>query len=139
MVNTQQLQGSWNRLRGQVKEKWGNLTDDDLQMQNGNLDQIIGKIQQRTGETREAIEDFLNNLTAKGASTLSQAAETAGQYVQQAGSQLRDKYQEVAGELGEGYEKMGEVVRNNPTQSLAASFGIGLAVGVLVGLALRSR
>ena len=63
MVNTQAIQGSWNRLSGQLKEKWGNLTDDDLQIQGGNVDQVVGKIQQKTGETREAIEEYLNNLT----------------------------------------------------------------------------
>ena len=51
MVNTQEIQGSWNRIKGQVKEKWGNLTDDDLQIQGGNLDQLIGKIQKKTGES----------------------------------------------------------------------------------------
>jgi uncharacterized protein YjbJ (UPF0337 family) len=58
LVNTQQLQGTWNRLRGEIKEKWSNLTDDDLQLQGGNIEQVVGKIQQKTGESREAIEDF---------------------------------------------------------------------------------
>ena len=74
MVNTQELQGSVNRLKGQVKEKWGNLTDDDLQMQGANLDQVVGRIQQKTGETREAVEEFLDKLTSHGASAVSQAA-----------------------------------------------------------------
>lgn len=139
MVNTQELQGSWNRLKGQVKDKWGTLTDDDLQIHGGNVDQVIGKIQQKTGETREAIEEFLNNLTTRSASAFSQAAETAGQYAQRAGHQIVDKYQRVADHVGDGYEQVERAFRHNPTQSVAASFGIGLALGVLVGLALRSR
>lgn len=139
MVNTQELQGSWNRLKGQVKEKWGTLTDDDLQIHGGNVDQVVGKIQQKTGETREAIEEFLNNLTTRSASTFSQAAETAGQYAQRAGHQIVDKYQRVADHVGDGYEQVERAFRHNPTQSVAASFGVGLALGVLVGLALRSR
>jgi uncharacterized protein YjbJ (UPF0337 family) len=139
MVNTQELQGSWNRLKGQVKAKWGNLTDDDLQMQGGNFDQIVGKIQQKTGESREAIEEFFNTLTSRGASAISQAAESAGQYAQRAGHEIRDRYQDVSEHLGEGYEQVSRVVRQNPTQSVAAAFGVGLALGVMVGLALRSR
>ena len=139
MVNTQELQGSWNRLKGQVKEKWGNLTDDDLQIQGGNMDQVVGKIQQKTGETREVVEEFLNTLTNRSASALSQAAEMAGQYAQRAGSQIRDKYQDVAEQVGEGYDQAEGMVRRNPTQSVAAAFGVGLALGVMVGLALRSR
>ncbi|MFO0950695.1 MAG: CsbD family protein [Isosphaeraceae bacterium] len=138
MVNTQELQGSWNKLKGQVKEKWGALTDDDLQLHGGNVDQVVGKIQQRTGESREAIEEFLNSLTSRGASALSQAAEMAGQYAQRAGSQIRDRYQDVADQVGEGYEQAESMVRRNPAQSVATAFGVGLALGVLVGLSLRS-
>src|SRR5208337_1312455 len=133
MVNTQELQGSWNRLKGQVKEKWGTLTDDDLQIHGGNVDQVVGKIQQKTGETREAIEEFLNNLTTRSASAFSQAAETAGQYAQRAGHQIVDKFQRVADHVGDGYEQVERALRHNPTQSVAASFGVGLALGVLVG------
>ena len=139
MVNAQQLQGSWNRIRGQVKEKWGNLSDDDLQMQNGNVDQVVGKIQQKTGETREAIELFLSQLTSKGASALSQAAETAGQFAHDAGRQIRDRYQDVAQHVSEGYEQAEHLIQHNPTKSVAAAFGVGLGIGLLVGLALRSR
>ena len=139
MVNTQELQGSWSRIRGKVKEKWGNLSDDDLQVQGGNIDQLIGRIQQKTGESREAIEQFLENLTSRGASAISQAAQTAGHYAQQAGSQVREQYQHVADQVGEGYDQVQRVVRSNPVQSVAATFGVGLALGVLVGLALRSR
>jgi uncharacterized protein YjbJ (UPF0337 family) len=149
-MNVQQLQGSWNKLRGQVKEKWGNLTDDDLTIRDGNMDQVIGKIQQKTGESREAIEDFLNKLTSKGASAVSQVAEVAGQYAQQAGEYaqhagqqirdtVRDQYQNVAEQANYGYERAQGVVRSNPTQSVAVAFGIGLGLGVMVGLAMRSR
>jgi uncharacterized protein YjbJ (UPF0337 family) len=139
MVNTQQLQGSWNRIRGQVKEKWGNLSDDDLQVHGGNIDQLVGRIQQKTGESREAIEDYLTNLSSRSATALSQAAETAGHYVEQAGQQIRDRYQDVAGHVGEGYEQLQRVVRHNPAQTVVAAFGVGMTLGVLVGLAMRPR
>ena len=139
MVKTQELQGSWNRLKGRVKEKWGTLTDDDLHILGGNVDEVVGKIQQKTGETREAIEEFLNNLTARSASAISQAAETAGQYAQRTGHQVGDMYQRIADHAGDGYERVERTFRHNPTQSVAASFGVGFVLGVLVGLALRSR
>ena len=40
-INAQELQGQWNNLRGQVKQKWGQLTDDDLQIHQGNVDQLV--------------------------------------------------------------------------------------------------
>jgi uncharacterized protein YjbJ (UPF0337 family) len=139
MVNTQQLQGTWNRLRGEIKEKWANLTDEDLQLQGGNIDQVVGKIQQKTGESREVIEQFLNHLTSRSASVISQTAEAAGQYVQQAGRQVRERFGDVSQQFSDGYETMERAVRQRPTQSVAAALGVGLVVGIMVGLALRSR
>jgi len=138
-INAQELHGQWNRLRGQVKEKWGQLTDDDLQMQGGNVDQLIGRIQQRTGEGRETIERYLNDLTSRGASAISQAAESVGQYAHQAGDRLREHYGQFADQARERYDMAQDVVRQNPTQSVAAAFGVGLVAGLIVGLALRSR
>ena len=85
MINAQELQGQWNQVRGKVREKWGQLSDDDLTIQGGNVDQLIGKIQQKTGEGREAIEKFLGSLTSSGASTVSQVAEAARGYAQNLG------------------------------------------------------
>ncbi len=138
-INAQELQGQWNRLRGQVKERWGQLTDDDLQIHGGNIDQLVGKIQQRTGEGREAIERFLTDLTSKGSSAISQAAETVSNYAQQAGGRLREHYGDAANAARERFDYAQDVVRHNPTQSVAAAFGVGLVAGIIVGLALRSR
>lgn len=138
-MNTQQLQGSWNRIRGQVKERWGSLTDDDLMLHGGDIDRLVGTIQQKTGETREAVEEFLNHATSRSASMFSQAAETAGQYAQHATHQLRDQYRQIADHMGDGYEHMQDSVRQRPGHSIATALGVGLAVGFVVGLSLRSR
>src|SRR3954467_757802 len=119
-INAQELQGQWNTLRGRVKEKWGQLTEDDLQMQGGNVDQLVGRIQQRTGEGREAIEKFLGELTSRGSSTIAQATEAVGQYAQQAGDRLRETYGQVADRAGQvadqarqRYEQAEDLVRQN--------------------------
>jgi len=138
-INAQELQGQWNRLRGQVREHWGQLTDDDLQMQGGNVDQLVGRIQQKTGETREVIERYLNDLTARGGSAVAQATEAIGQYAQQTGERLRERYGEFADQARDRFDSARDVVRENPSQSLAAAFGVGLLAGLIVGLALRSR
>ena len=138
-LNTQEIQGQWNQLRGRVKEKWGQLTDDDLQLHGGNVDQMVGKIQQRTGEGREAIERFLGDLTAHTSSAVSQAAGAVGQYAQQAGERLRDQYGNLVDHAREGYDSAQEVVRHNPGQSVAVAFGVGIVTGLVIGLAFRSR
>jgi len=138
-INAQELQGQWNKLRGQVKEHWGQLTDDDLQIQGGNIDQLVGKIQQKTGESREAIERFLGDLTSRGASAVAQATQAVSGYAQQAGERLRDRYGEFADQARDRYDSAQDIVRHNPGQSVATAFGIGLVAGLVVGLALRSR
>ena len=54
-----QIKGNWNVMKGKLKQKYANLTDDDLQYVEGKEDELIGRIQRRTGKTQEQIEDAL--------------------------------------------------------------------------------
>ena len=60
-MNTLELKGNWNIAKGKLKQKWATLTDNDLRYVEGQEDELIGRIQKRTGETREAIEDALKD------------------------------------------------------------------------------
>ncbi|HEY8489648.1 MAG TPA: CsbD family protein [Dehalococcoidia bacterium] len=55
-------EGRWNQVKGKIREAWGNLTDDELEQTKGNRDQLIGKIQEKTGESREKIEERLKGM-----------------------------------------------------------------------------
>jgi uncharacterized protein YjbJ (UPF0337 family) len=52
-MNSDQMKGKWKQLKGSVKERWGKLTDDDVDVIDGQSDQLIGKIQERYGIARE--------------------------------------------------------------------------------------
>jgi uncharacterized protein YjbJ (UPF0337 family) len=52
-------EGRWDQLKGRAKQAWGNLTDDDLDVAEGNFDELVGRIKERTGESAEAIRDRL--------------------------------------------------------------------------------
>lgn len=54
-----EIKGDWNITKGKLKQKWAKLTDSDLQYAEGKQDELIGRIQKRTGETREAVENAL--------------------------------------------------------------------------------
>lgn len=56
------LKGNWNQAKGILKQKWADLTDDDLLYEEGRADELIGKIQKRTGETKEQINAFIEGL-----------------------------------------------------------------------------
>lgn len=61
-MNADQWAGKWKQLRGHIKKEWGNLTDDDLDRAEGNMDILIGKIQEKYGLTREAVERRLEAM-----------------------------------------------------------------------------
>ena len=63
MANQQTLQGNWNEIKGKICTHWGQLTDDDLSQFHGEVDSLVGTIQRKTGEGREAIEKYLHELT----------------------------------------------------------------------------
>lgn len=62
MRDRMQMQGKWEQARGRVKEAWGALTDDDVDRAEGNWDQLVGTIREKTGESKEAIERKLDDI-----------------------------------------------------------------------------
>jgi uncharacterized protein YjbJ (UPF0337 family) len=52
-MNRDRLNGQWKQVKGRIKEQWGRLTDDDLDVIAGKRDQLLGRIQERHGVARE--------------------------------------------------------------------------------------
>ena len=63
-MNTDVLQGKWKQLKGEVKRQWGKLTDDELDMIEGNKDKLVGLVQERYGYARDKaareVDDFVS-------------------------------------------------------------------------------
>lgn len=55
-MNKLSLKGDWNIAKGKLKQKYAKLTDDDLKYQQGQEDELVGRIQKRVGDTREEVE-----------------------------------------------------------------------------------
>lgn len=60
-MNEDIVKGNWKQFTGKVKEQWGKLTDDDLDVIAGKRDQLLGKIQERHGLARDAAEKQLKD------------------------------------------------------------------------------
>ena len=133
MVNQQTLQGNWNEIKGRLRERWGQLTEDDLREFNGNVDQLVGTIQRKTGESREQIEAQLESMMERA----SRGAERARESVQEYSQQAAEMYNQMAGNLRAGYEDVETLVRRNPAESVAVAFGTGLIAGLIIGLVSR--
>ncbi len=54
-----EIKGDWNIIKGKLKQQWADLTDDDLQHADGKMDELVGRIQRRTGQSREVVEDAI--------------------------------------------------------------------------------
>jgi uncharacterized protein YjbJ (UPF0337 family) len=139
MINQQTLQGNWNEIKGTLKERWGELTQDDLRAFNGNVDQLVGMIQKKTGEARDVVQKYLEEITTDTSSAIGKAAQTARDYTNRATETMHDTYGQVAGRVRDGYSEAEHVVRTRPAESVAVAFGAGLLIGVITGLVLRSR
>lgn len=61
-MNAQTLKGSWNELKGKLKQKYADLTDDDLLYVEGKEDELYGKLQQKLGKTKEEVEKEFDSL-----------------------------------------------------------------------------
>jgi uncharacterized protein YjbJ (UPF0337 family) len=137
MINQNTVRGNWNEIKGKLKAHWGALTNDDIQQFNGNVDQLVGLIERKTGETRAAVEDYLSQLTANGSASIGAAVEDARQYVEDAAEKIQERSRQAVDSFRDSYEDAEELVRRRPTESVAVCFGVGVFVGLLVGLSLR--
>ena len=55
-------QGRWNEIKGKVKQAYGDLTDDDLKREEGKDDELLGRLQQKTGKARDKVVEWLDSL-----------------------------------------------------------------------------
>ncbi len=57
-----EFKGRWNELKGKVKQAYGDLTDDDLKYEEGKEDELLGRLQTKTGQARQDLIKWLNDL-----------------------------------------------------------------------------
>lgn len=66
-MNGDRISGNWKQIKGRVKEKWGELTDDDLTRVDGQRDQLVGVIQERYGLAKDEAERQLRDFESSSA------------------------------------------------------------------------
>jgi uncharacterized protein YjbJ (UPF0337 family) len=59
-MNTLHIKGDWNIAKGKLKQKYAQLTENDLRYEEGREDELVGRIQKRTGDTKEAVQKFVD-------------------------------------------------------------------------------
>jgi len=67
-MNTLEIKGDWNSIKDHLKQKWSELTDDDLRYGEGQYDDLLGRMQERTGEDCQTVERAIRAACAESAS-----------------------------------------------------------------------
>ena len=131
MIDEQVLKGNWDEVKSKLRDKWDQLTDDDLRTIQGNVSHLINRIHKKTGESRETIEAFLNQVGDPSflAGLREQVTATAHQAMEGA----REGYQV----LREKYEDAESVVEEHPASAVAIAFGLGFISGVSLAVLLH--
>lgn len=137
MITKEELQGSWNGIKGKLKERWGQITDSEWREASGNVDQLVGLIQRKTGEARSQIESFIDRLVSRANS--GDLTDQAAEYATQATAALQDFKDRLNQSMREQLSQAEDMVRRRPTESLLVAAGTGLVVGMILGCLTRSR
>lgn len=61
-MNTTEVKGAWHEQKGKLKQKFAELTDNDLMFSEGKKEEMMGKLQKKLGKSKEELEDILKNL-----------------------------------------------------------------------------
>ena len=139
MITKEEMQGSWDKLIGAVQDKYAQVTGDELQAVKGNINQLIGLINRKTGQSREEVERFLESWSAGSGWHFSRLTEGASELASSAQKSMREGYDRLLDSSHEGYESARRAVRHSPAESLAVAFGVGIVAGLFVGASLFGR
>lgn len=79
-MNSDIVKGKWQDVKGEIRNAWGKITDDELESVKGNLTSIAGLIQQRYGEAKDVVSEKLNRILGKADAEADKASTDAKQW-----------------------------------------------------------
>ncbi len=139
MATKEEAQGTWNQLAGAVKSKYSQITGDDLAGVNGNIQQLAGVIQKKTGKTREEIDEFLKSVSESTATAVVRISEAATDFATKASETVREGYDYAKEASRDGLKAATETVQHRPAESLLLAMGIGVVAGLVIGTSMCSK
>ena len=134
----QSSEDQWTQIKQIVRDKWGDFAENDFANVRHSAEDVIGLVQQKTGEAKSQIEDYLNRV-APNNKLIQNLRQIAGDYATSARENVDSVAQQASEQAKAGYEQTERVVREKPMESLAVCFGVGLLAGVIGGLLVRSK
>ncbi|MDZ4818713.1 MAG: CsbD family protein [Planctomycetota bacterium] len=127
-LNIKTVQESWDEVKAKICDRWDKITDRDIQQTRGSVEQLIGMIQLRTGESRSAVVSYLESTVSGGSTLMTSLTD----YYHATAETMRDTAQNTMQSIRAGYEEAEEFVEGRPMESVAVSFGAGFIAGAIL-------
>jgi len=139
MVSQSVMEANWNDIKANLKSKWQQLSDRDLQSFKGSADELVHMIQRRTGQAKNVIENQLEEMIAQGRDIQNQVGQFFSGAASQVGEVYNEGYDVAAQKLAEGYKQASKYAKENPGAAIAILFGSGLLAGLGAAMLMRRR
>ncbi len=139
MATKEEVQDTWNQLSGAVKTKYAQITGDDLAAVNGNIQQLAGVIQRKTGKARDEIDEFLRSLSDSTSTTVGRISEAASDMANKASETLREGYDYARYASRDSLKAATKTVQHRPGEAMLLAMGIGVVAGLIIGSSMCGR
>jgi uncharacterized protein YjbJ (UPF0337 family) len=128
-MNANVFEGNWNKLKGELRNKWGKLTDDDIERIGGNKDKLVGTLQERYGymwdEAQQVVERYLDDYGQGGLKSKVSAVMSSENI-----HKLQEKFGEAVSR--DNLQKLGNDAVDTIRRYPVASLFVGLVIGYLL-------
>ena len=153
-MNTFTFDGTWNKIKGKLKQKYAQLTDDDLVFVQGKSGELLGRLQSKLGLTEDAVVGVLTKLKASASTFADDVREKVGEVVGDVKAKVSEatsRVGEVVGDVrtkvteaaGDAYDharqsartlqsKAEDYVIEQPIQALLTALAVGFVAGLLI-------
>jgi len=142
-MNTFTFDGSWNRIKGKLRQKYAQFTDDDLVFVEGKADELLGRLQAKLGLTQDALVALLNEMKESAANlgdgVRDRVSEATARVVEAVGN-ARTKVTEAAGEACDHARESARTLQGKaenfvtaqPLKALLSALAVGFVAGILI-------
>jgi uncharacterized protein YjbJ (UPF0337 family) len=142
-MNDFTFDGSWNKIKGMLKQRYAQFTDDDLKFVEGKGEELMGRLQAKLGLTEDAVAKLLNELKDSAGSLRDEIREKVSDATARVGAMAGDVKAKVTEVAGEAYEharqsartlqgKAEDYVVEQPVTALLTALAVGFVVGLVI-------
>ena len=142
-MNTFAFDGSWNKIKGKLKQKYAQLTDDDLLFVEGKGEELLGRIQTKLGLTEDAAVRLLHEMKESAMSLGEDVRGKVSEAAARVGEVVGDAKEKVTEAAGEAYDhacqsartlrgKAENFVTEQPLKALLSALAVGFLAGILI-------